>query len=1134
MKKAWWLSIGFLFFIFNVQAQFKGHSVLAEGTFYKVSVQETGMYKITASLLRNLGINLSVVDARRIKVFGGAVGMLPEHNSAPFIDDLIELPTHRVGLEDGKFDETDYILFFGESPHAWQFNDSLQDITTQLHLYSNLNYYFINIDGAEAKSIPVAPAGGSWNFTNTTYLHAFHYEIERNKDVRGGRRWFGNLQTVGTEERINFDATGIYSNGFLRIRIVAMSRSVVPGSGFLLSLNGKEVGTLPLGTILSDIYAPKGSLGERNFVVNTSEYVSGSNLTFGVRLIHPADRGATGSLDFLSVRFQRNLQLYENQVHFGIWSGTGVYFPIDNETIVWDITNRANPWNVTNQAPHFSALEGFRYLIAFKGNRFPTPTPVGRVPNQNLHGLKVPELVIISGEPWLSEAHRLANFRRQNDGLQVAVVTPQQIYNEFSGGKQDVCAIRNFLRSLYVRSSGKDSLRYVLLFGDASFDYKGNLPSAYSPHLVPTYQSHESLSPIFSFNSDDYYVLLEPHEGNWSEKESDIVNARQSLDAGIGRLPVSSLEEARHVVNKLIHYETKATFGKWRNEILFVADDGDANLHQFQGDKFARFIESVAPQYHTKRLFVDAYPRVSQANNRTSPLVREKLEEQILKGALIINFNGHGSEDAWCSERILERNQIPRWTNLNNMPLFLTATCEFGRFDNPGIRSGAEEAILNGRGGAIALLTTTRPVYSSSNEILSDAFYSVVFEPVRGEMPRLGDILMRTKNISALGTGGKSDGGVINRNFTLLGDPSMRLAYPKGEIRLLTFNGKSIGNDTLKALQKVTMTGEILYNGQPFDFQGVVDIVVFDKPTSKQTLALFENARFGPFAYRQRENKLFSGKTSVRNGKFSFSFVVPKNIFQIDSGKIQLYAYDTLHSLDANGAYTGLLVGGSDNSAEIDVTPPRIQLFMENENFVNGSAVGRNTELIIKLFDENGINISQAGVGQNIVAILDDDEANARILNENYIADLDTYKSGTIRTFYQGLSIGKHRIKVIAWDTHNNPSEATIDFVVSPLSLYDVVFYPNPANGEGVFRFLHNNIGEDLNVEVEIFSSLGEIVRRIHYFVPLSSEIVEIPWEGTSFSGMPLRNGIYFYRIRVLSAVGNAEATSTGKLLIVH
>jgi len=1127
--------LGCVLLSIRIDAQnFVSRSVLAEGDFYRVAISETGMYKITYSLLTTLGINPATLDAHKLKVFGGAVGMLPEPNNRPFIDDLVEIATFRVGLEDGKFDENDYLLFFGEASHSWKFIDSLKNVSTVLHLYSNQNFYFINTTGTNAKTVPIATTDNTPTFTNNTYSYSLHFEKERNKDIRGGRQWFGDLQITNTDARINFNLSGIDLNSLMHIKMAAVSKTTIAGGGFQLSLNGKQVGTLPLGTITNDTYAPKGSWRETTFQIIPSEYSVTNTLSFVLRYIHPADRSSSAFLDFLSIQVDRFLQLYDNQVHFGVWSGTGVTFPIDDQTTVWDITDRANPLNVTLRAPNFSGLDGFKYYVAFKGSAFPTPTPQGKVANQNLHGMTVPQMVIISADLFLPQANRLANFRRQNDNLTVAVVTPQQIYNEYSGGKQDVCAIRNFLRSLYVRSQGKDSLHYVLLLGDASFDYKGNLPTTYSPHFVPTYQSYESLSPIYSFNSDDYFVLLESHEGNWVERESDVTNARQTLDAGIGRLPVNTLEEARSIVNKLIHYENKVTFGKWRNELMFVADDGDGNLHQFQGDKFARFVENIAPQYNPKRLFVDAYPRLSQANSRTSPIARKKLENQIRNGALIINFNGHGSEDAWCSEKVLERSQISRWTNLNNMPLLLTATCEFGRFDNPGVKSGAEEAILHSRGGAIALLTTTRPVYSSSNEILSDAFYSVVFEPINGEMPRLGNVLLKTKNKSTLGVGGKSDGGIINRNFALLGDPSMRLAYPKANIRLTTINGKPIGNDTLKSLQRVTLSGEVRYKNDVPNFNGVMDIIVFDKPTPKKTLALFENARFGPLSYQERENRLFSGKASVRNGKFSFTFVVPKNIYQMDSGKITLYAADTNLVLDANGAYTNLIIGGNDINATPDLTPPQIRLFMENENFINGGSVSRNAELIIKLYDENGINISQAGIGNNITAVLDGDEANIRILNENYIADLDSYQSGTIRTLYTGLTTGKHQIKVTAWDTHNNPTEATIDFVVNPLTLSDVKFYPNPMRNEGFFNFIHNNAGEDLSIEIEIFSSVGEIIRTIQYFVPISEDEVELYWDGTSSSGMSLRDGLYFYRMKVTSITAGAETITRGKILIIN
>jgi hypothetical protein len=727
--------------------------------------------------------------------------------------------------------------------------------------------------------------------------------------------------------------------------------------------------------------------------------------------------------------------------------------------------------------------------------------------------------VIISHPDFISSARSLAAHRHDHDGLDTVVVTPGQIYNEFSSGKPDVSAIRDFLKMLYDRAATQEEMpKYVLLYGDGSYRNKGT--EANNTNLILTYQSANSLSPVSSFVTDDFFGLLDDNEGG----------STGLMDIGVGRFPVSTQVQARNAMTKTISYDQPDRMGDWRNTICFIGDDGDYNLHMRQADELADYVETNYPSFSIGKIYLDAYPQVSTPSGARYPDVNEALSQRVNKGALIINYTGHGGENGLAHERILTINDIISWQNRDKLPLFMTATCEFSRFDDYEHTSAGELVFLNPEGGGIALFSTTRLVYSQQNHALNVRFYEHVFTlNAQHQHYRLGDVMRLTKN--------NTSAGVNKRNFTLLGDPALVLAYPKNRIRVLTVNGTDItqATDTLKALGKVTSTGRMedeLGNPMP-NFNGIIYPTIYDKRSVIKTLS---NDGDPQMTFSLRDRILYKGKASVNNGLFSVQFIVPKDIsYNYDYGKLSFYAADNLE--DASGSSDRVIIGGSADSIANDSEGPEIQIFMNDEHFVFGGMTDANPQLLVYVSDSNGINTIGSGIGHDLTAIIDQQTNQTIVLNDFYEADTDSYQSGKIQYPLKSLEAGQHHLKVKVWDVYNNSSEDYIEFVVntsSDLVLKHVLNYPNPFTTHTRFFFEHNQPDTDLDVLIQVFTVSGKLVKTIERHVTSTGyRSAPIDWDGLDDFGSRIGRGVYIYRVKVRTSLGQT-AEKFEKLVILN
>ncbi|MFT6053808.1 MAG: hypothetical protein ACJASP_000692 [Roseivirga sp.] len=729
----------------------------------------------------------------------------------------------------------------------------------------------------------------------------------------------------------------------------------------------------------------------------------------------------------------------------------------------------------------------------------------------------MPDLVIITAAEFLPQANRLAEFRRIADQLEVLVTSPQEIYNEFSSGRPDISAIRDYMYHLKEKS---DRLKYLLLFGKGSYDYKDRIDG--NTNFVPTYEARSSLNPLTSYSSDDFFGFLENTEGEWTENR----NGDHTLEIGIGRIPATNTHQAKTAVDKIINYQNSISgIGDWRRRIVFVADDGDNNLHQRDADRLATLVDTTYAGFNVRKIYLDAFEQVSSPNGEASPKAENALLDAVDQGVLIMNFTGHGAETGWMQERILTIESIANWKNPNRLPLVVTATCEFGRNDDPLIVSGAEELMFRENAGAIGLVTTARPVFSSSNYTLNLALYGSILERPNGEFQRLGDIIKFTKN-NALN-------GANNRNFILLGDPSMRLNYPNKEITITKINGivPNAQSDTLRAMQRVRIEGEIERAGQiETSFNGNLNFSLFDKRNNRQTIG----TESSPFSYLERDSQLFNGTASVIDGHFTIELVVPKNInYQFGSGKMSMYAFETDKIADAFGAKIDFTLGGTAKNPATDLNPPEVKAYINDTSAVKKIIVKRDASLLLQLFDENGINISESGIGQNLSATLND--SITYNLNNFYRAKLDDFQKGQVNFPMRNLPLGINRLEIRAWDNFNNLSKTEIQFEVTSENstlISEINSYPNPFVDHTTFSIVHNGAGEALELTIDIVNAKGGKVITLQSEIEIGSNTETITWNGTDKYGSKLSKGIYIYNVILRSTDSGKTHVKRQKLII--
>ncbi len=1127
------------------------NSVLKTGDWYKISIYKDGIYKIDHTFLESLGIDMSTLDPRNIRIYGNGGQMLPELNSVAHLDDLVENAIVVQGESDGVFDVSDYVLFYGKSALAWNYNTSAScpDFQQQEHLYSDSAYYFVNVDLGLGKRVQ-SVASSSLPATHTVNSfddYAVH-ETESVNFIKSGKQWFGELFDNIASYNFSFSFPNIVTTSPVKVGVNIASRLVVSGtssnSTYTVS-SGSGSASLSIPSVDGSVYTDYARIASACYSYNSSSSVITVNVT-------KQTANAQGWLDYIVVNARRNLIMNGTQMHFrdtqSMGAGNVSQFNLtSNNTIqIWDVSDITNVSNrlLTNAGTNYQFVapsDTLNEYIAFSGASYLSPLKVGKVANQDLHGIAQKDYIIVSHPDFYDEAVRLALFHESTDTLSTVVVTPQQIYNEFSSGSRDISAIRNFVKMFYDRATTTaERPKYLLLMGDGSYENKRNYLG--NTNFIPTYQSFNSTVLTQSYVSDDYFGMLDDSEGLFTS---------DAVDIGVGRFPVKSISEAVSCVNKVLNYtktgfdytassnactsglSSSTPFGDWRNVIGFIGDDEDGGLHQKDADRLATLVDTTYNNFNVDKIYIDAFSQESTPGGQRYPAAKEAINKRMEKGCLILNYTGHGGELGLAHERIVEVADISNWTNANSLPLVFTATCEFTRYDDPERTSAGEMVFLNPHGGGIAMFTTVRVVFAGPNFLLNQEFYKALETQVNGQMPRLGDLYYEMKT-QPVGT------SLNSRNFTLIGDPAVRLAYPKYEVSTDSVNSVAITSsslDTIRALSTITISGFVRDKNNAIltNYNGVLYPTVYDKSQNVNTLSN-DGSATPPFTFKLQKNILYKGKVSVTNGYFSYTFIVPKDIlYNYGIGRISYYAQNG--NEDATGYYEKIIIGGTDNSAPLDAKGPDVKLYLNDDKFVFGGITDETPDLFAKIKDDNGVNTVGNGIGHDITAVLDANTENSIVLNDYYQADLNSYKSGTIRYPYSAISEGQHSLTLKVWDVYNNSSQTYTEFVVAKsadMALSHVLNYPNPFTTKTQFYFEHNQCCQTLEVELQIFTISGKLVKTITDYVTAEGNRSDpINWDGRDDFGDKIGKGVYIYRLKVKNSQGSS-AEQIEKLVILN
>jgi len=1145
-------------------AAFKNQSVLSNGDWYKIATSKTGIHKITKSFLESLGIDLSGVDPRTIQLYGNGGKMVPELNSAFRYDDLEENSIYVLGENDGVFDAEDYILFYATGTAEWRKPIVANGLKYEAvkSLYSDTSYYFITI--GNSAGIRIATQGSSVllpNVFSSSYDYNAFHEENRYNFGKSGRAFYGEYFDVQNAYNFSWNDGDFVIGDTIRalLSVVAIHTDTTQ---FLMSGNGiNKIITTPslaVGSYLAD-YATDATGAFKG--LNTD------NSAINV-LVQKLTTKGVGYLDKLTINTRRSIKVNTKQFQFRDSRVTGpgkiCEFSIvnaqQNVPLLWNVTDPLHPFiqqYITNGTTlnFVTTTDTLKEFCLAPETDFYSPVKRGKIENQNLHGLTQADYLIVTHPNFVSQANRLAAFHNKTEGYTTAVATTDQIYNEFGSGKQDISAIRDFIRMLYTRGNALSTprpVKYVLLMGDGSYNNMVR-STMNNSNLIPTYQSHESLSFTQSLATDDFYALMDPTEG---------VNAESKgfVDVGIGRFTCKTAAEVNAVITKIENYYRKdanfqvsqqdplncsgsseSPLGDWRNNLLFLADDGDGAIHMRGADNLTKDVNTISNIFNTDKIYIDAYQRISTPTGQRYPDAEEDLMRKIKKGVLLFNYTGHGGEMGLTAERILEIASINSMDNFNKLPLFITATCEFSRYDDPGRTSAGELCLLNSRGAAIALLTTCRIAYSSTNDLLNSVVMDKLFNKMStGKRPTLGDVIRLTKASPILG--GQF---YYYANFHLLGDPALTLAYPEYKVITSAVNGQAITvakTDTLGALAKITINGFVAdtLGNKLSNFNGVVYSTVFDKEQDVVCLLndpdSYDASTNGPFKYKLQRNTLFRGKTQVINGDFGFTFLVPKDIsFAYGPGKITYYA--TNGTSDANGFYNQLVIGGSSGNTVVDNEGPVVSLYMNDKNFVSGSITSEKPLFYADLVDSSGINTLGTSFGHDITAVLNKSGSKPVILNDYYESALNSYQSGRVRYPFEKLSTGDYQLTFKVWDIQNNSSNASVEFVVAEsaeLALKNVLNYPNPFSTKTKFFFEHNQACTPLKVSLQIYTISGKQVKTIQQNVQCEGFKTEgIDWDGRDDFGDKLARGVYVYRLSITTS-DNKKAEKIEKLVILN
>lgn len=1100
--------------------QYAANSVLAEGKFIKIRIKDSGVYKLTKADLQSMGIS----NPDNVRMFGYGGAMLNENFSQAIIDDLPEVAIYKSG---------DDIVFYAQGINSWKYNSIDKIYRHTLNPYSNYGYYFLTSDmqGDGKKIAPTqkenVPESATVYDINEFLDYQVHEKEERSL-INSGKIFYGEIFKEKRKYSFTFNFPNVVKKSKSAKMYIDVAVSSSETTEFRMGLDEKEI---------QKLYVTSSSV---NYLFARPSYKLSSytptkdDLIFDIEH-YDASNASTGYLNYVEVNAFRELIMVGNAMTFqnneNLAKNAYNKFTLKNvnsDIQIWDITDlndiKIIPADLVGNECEFtvSSTNERRFLAIYPNADFSKPEKEGDIANQNIHGHDLVDYVIITHPDFKSEAERLANAHKVKSNLRVGVFTTEDIYNEYSSGAPDATAYRKLMKMFFDRAQNEsDRPKYLLLFGKGNFDSRRLLSGSSSAHsYVLAYQADNSTHETNSYVTDDYFGLL-------SNEVSATNLTVDMMDVGIGRIPVKSVGEAKNAVDKIIGYMENKNKGKWKNQLLFLADDGDGNQHMEQQDQIAVLLKNQHPSYQINKIYLDAFLPEVAANGKIFPMANNKFKNHLSSGVFMVHYSGHSGTMNWTAESLLTNNDIISLSN-TNLPIWFSYSCNFSDYDR-GRVSGGEDITIKAATGGIGVFASARVSYALNAIVLNENIAKYLFaKDENGEHYAIGDIIRMGKNDTRLGTGAS---GINKLSYLYFGDPALKLSYPTDyEVKTTKINGNANFNEeTLTALSDVSIEGEICDDsGQKItDFNGEIHLAIFDKEQEITTLT-------SGFKYKDYPNIIYSGKVAVVNGEFKIDFMVPKDIkYNVDKGRINYYAFDAENNWEAQGYFEDIYVGGSNPNFVFDDEegPEVLSIYLNHKDFVSGEKVNETPLFVAEIYDENGINTVGAGIGHDVLLVVDNDMSKTYILNEYLNLDLGTYKSGSLKFFIPELQDGKHTLRFRVSDLLNNTTTKTLDFEVVKgleMSIFAVKNYPNPATPYTgtTFEIQHDRPETLLSVQVDIYDISG---RKIYSFV--QSTMDKIYWDLSSSEGFKVSNGMYIYRVTINTSDGNSVSKSN-KIII--
>jgi hypothetical protein len=1076
------LVLVFTFFLLLFSAE-------AQQQYYKFKIAKGGVYHLTDTQAKQVGAS----SISEISIFGYP-GVLPQ-----------KLDSANLELQEIAAKEENGELFFYLSDPYNSSYDSKDEVHYIPNLFSDSLSFLVSKNQNPKR---ISTIKGIATNQNPSVLYQWNWlKEEENNILSSGRTWYSRSLAPGITRGYAFPLQNSI-NAPWKASGILMASSLTPAS-ITLGTESQTITALQINPILNSTYAIKG----REVSINLDFQPTGNKIERLRFSFSSTDPNASGYFNYLGIGVPYS--------SLDLFSGT---YLIPQENLIsistkvgqkiWGLNDFFNPKEYDLTSGNGATVQK---LVVFDPNQsveIKTLTPT----SQNLRSQGPwPELLIIAPALLKNSAEKL-RMHKLSIGVFAEIGYLNEIYDSFGYGNPDLNAIRNFIAWHY-QQGGK--LKNVLILGKGTFDYKGRLGGR--PNLVPIYTSRNSLNPLSTFSSDDYFGLLDWGNGVWEESR----NGDEPMKIGVGRLPVINGSEASVVINKIIDYELNQKPGDWKKTITLLADDADNNIHLRDTEAHAATLLAQNPEFKLEKLYLDRFEQEKNGTIQSSPQAKKALEEQLDRGTLFLNYVGHGNETTLTAEEIFLVSDIQNWAKQNQLALWVTATCEFGRHDSPFLRSAAEELLIVPNKGAIGLLTTGRPVFSSVNFSLNEAFIETVFQEENGKFQDLGTIFKKTKNGSMNGS--------LNRNFSLLGDPSMRLARPEFEIKITAIKDLESDSqlDTLKAFQRVSFEAEVVTldeNRIATEFSGTYEIELHDKPQVVRTLG----DESTPTEFKEESISLFRGSGSISSGQIKGELIIPKNTKpDFGFGNLRIIGKQKVDNTEAFGNFVSI-IGGALTGQNNDQIGPEIKAIFGNSDQTQLIFSATVVPLVAEFKDESGVNSSNLNPLESMRIQVNNDEE--QIISAFYLASNNTFKEGSAKVELKGLKEGKNTIRIKAWDTIGNGSELVQEILIEgskSLKIVNHKTYPNPTSNESKFQTEHNRPGENIILSLIVYQADGKILfEENQRFTKADAVLQDLSWTFYQNQTKYPAKGTYIYKLTIQSELDYSSDSVSGKIVI--